>query len=70
MVILRVELEQFQNGQLFRAILILNFAVGGIYPFKINGLKKPYYGLSEKALQLIKNQKAKMMVDWVKVTAY
>ncbi|RWY53841.1 glycoside hydrolase family 16 protein [Mucilaginibacter gilvus] len=48
--------------------LILNFAVGGIYPFKINGLKKPYYGLSEDALKLIKNHKAKMLVDWVKVT--
>jgi beta-glucanase (GH16 family) len=48
--------------------LILNFAVGGIYPFKINGLKKPYYGLSEKARDLIKNNKAKMLVDWVRVT--
>jgi beta-glucanase (GH16 family) len=48
--------------------LILNFAVGGIYPFKINGLKKPYYGLSEDALNLIKNKKAKMLVDWVRVT--
>lgn len=48
--------------------LLLNFAVGGIYPYKINGLKKPYYGLSEKALSLIKNQKAKMLVDWVRVT--
>jgi beta-glucanase (GH16 family) len=48
--------------------LILNFAVGGIYPFKINGLNKPYYGLSEKALDLIKNKKAKMLVDWVRVT--
>jgi len=50
--------------------LILNFAVGGIYPFKINGIQKPYYGLSEQALELIKKRKAKMMVDWVKVTAY
>ncbi|TFF38559.1 glycoside hydrolase family 16 protein [Mucilaginibacter psychrotolerans] len=48
--------------------LLLNFAVGGIYPYKINGLKKPYYGLSEKALGLIKTNKAKMLVDWVRVT--
>lgn len=48
--------------------LILNFAVGGIYPFKINGIKKPYYGLSEHSLELIKQRKAKMLVDWVKVT--
>jgi len=50
--------------------LILNFAVGGIYPFKINGIKKPYYGLSQKSLDLIKAGKAHMMVDWVKVTKY
>ncbi|MGY4538741.1 beta-glucanase (GH16 family) [Mucilaginibacter sp. UYNi724] len=48
--------------------LILNFAVGGIYPFKINGIKKPYYGLSESSLKKIKNGEAKMWVDWVKVT--
>ncbi|MBL4676416.1 MAG: glycoside hydrolase family 16 protein [Mucilaginibacter sp.] len=53
-----------------KQFLILNFAVGGIYPFKINGLKKPYYGLSDKALDLIKQRKAKMLVDWVKVTQY
>lgn len=48
--------------------LILNFAVGGIYPFKINGVKQPYYGLPNATLQLIKNNKSKMLVDWVKVT--
>jgi len=52
-----------------KQFLILNFAVGGIYPFKVNGIKKPYYGLSEQALELIKKRKAKMMVDWVKVTS-
>lgn len=53
-----------------KQFLILNFAVGGIYPFKINGLKKPYYGLSEQAFELIKKRKAKMLVDWVRVTGY
>ena len=48
--------------------LILNFAVGGIYPFKINGVKQPYYGLPNATLELIKNNKSKMLVDWVKVT--
>jgi beta-glucanase (GH16 family) len=50
--------------------LILNFAVGGIYPKKINGVTKPNYGLPEKTFELIKNGKAKMYVDWVKVTQY
>ena len=48
--------------------LILNFAVGGIYPFKINGIKEPYYGLPAATFEAIKNYKSKMLVDWVKVT--
>lgn len=48
--------------------LILNFAVGGIYPFKINGIKQPYYGLPASTLEAIKAGKSKMLVDWVKVT--
>jgi beta-glucanase (GH16 family) len=48
--------------------LILNFAVGGVYPFKINGIKEPYYGLSAITLQAIKEGKSRMLVDWVRVT--
>lgn len=48
--------------------LILNFAVGGIYPYKINGIKQPYYGLSPFAFEQIKSGKSKMLVDWVRVT--
>jgi beta-glucanase (GH16 family) len=47
--------------------LILNFALGGAYPGKINGIKRPYFGLSDSTLELIKGNKAKMYVDWVKV---
>lgn len=50
--------------------LILNFAVGGVYPFKINGIAKPYYGLAETSLQSIKKGESKMLVDWVKVTKH
>ncbi|RCH55699.1 glycoside hydrolase family 16 protein [Mucilaginibacter hurinus] len=48
--------------------LILNYALGGAYPVKINGVKKPYYGMPESSLQLVKSSKAKMLVDWVRVT--
>jgi beta-glucanase (GH16 family) len=48
--------------------LILNFALGGAYPVKINGIKQPYYGLPPSTVELIKNGQAKMYVDWVKVT--
>lgn len=48
--------------------VIVNFAVGGIYPFKTNGIRKPYYGLSDSTLERIKAGDLKMEVDWVKVT--
>jgi hypothetical protein len=42
--------------------------VGGIYPYKINGIKQPYYGLVASTLNQIKEGRSKMIVDWVKVT--
>jgi beta-glucanase (GH16 family) len=48
--------------------LILNFAVGGVYPAKVNGIRQPYYGLAPATLDLIKSNATKMWVDWVKVT--
>jgi beta-glucanase (GH16 family) len=50
--------------------LILNFALGGAYPVKINGIKKPYFGLPSSTVDLIKNNGAKMYVDWVRVTQH
>jgi beta-glucanase (GH16 family) len=48
--------------------LLLNYALGGAYPVKINGVHKPYNGLPASSVELIKQNKAKMLVDWVKVT--
>lgn len=50
-----------------KKFLILNFAVGGIYPFKTNGIDLPYYGLSEEALNEIKDGRARVLIDWVRV---
>ena len=47
--------------------LILNVAVGGTYPFKTNGIHSPYYGLAEVTVASIKQDEAKMMIDWVRV---
>ena len=47
--------------------LILNFALGGAYPVKINGAKEPYFGLPAPTLDLIKNNQSRMLVDWVRV---
>jgi beta-glucanase (GH16 family) len=48
--------------------LILNFALGGAYPFKTNGVKEPYNGLPASTVNHIKEGKSKMLVDWVKIT--
>jgi beta-glucanase (GH16 family) len=50
--------------------LILNYALGGAYPEKINGVLQPYNGLPASTVEQIKAGKAKMYVDWVKVTQH
>ncbi len=49
--------------------LILNFALGGAYPVKTNGIKKPYPGLPEATVEKIKRGEVAMFVDWVRVYA-
>ena len=48
--------------------LILNLALGGIYPASVNRAKSPYPGLSDAAVHSIKNDEPKVVVDWVRVT--
>ena len=48
--------------------LILNLALGGVYPFKTNGQRAPYYGLPAATLQAIQQAALQMAVDWVRVT--
>jgi beta-glucanase (GH16 family) len=50
--------------------LVLNFALGGGYPAKINGVKTPYFGLPAATVEAIKKNQCKMMVDWVKVVKH
>ncbi len=47
--------------------VILNFAVGGIYPFKTNGIQQPYKGLPEDTAERIRRGEIAMEVDWVRV---
>jgi beta-glucanase (GH16 family) len=51
-----------------RKYLILNFALGGTYPFKTNGVRTPYYGLPDQTVELIASNQVKLMVDWVRVS--
>ncbi len=48
--------------------LILNFALGGTYPFKTNGVRSPYYGIPEETVAKIANDEVALLVDWVRVT--
>lgn len=48
--------------------LIVNLALGGAYPFKTNGVKTPYNGIPDATVQKIKDSKAKVLVDWIKIT--
>jgi beta-glucanase (GH16 family) len=48
---------------------ILNFALGGAYPEKTNGIAKPYPGLPAETVEAIKAGKLEMYVDWVRVHA-
>jgi beta-glucanase (GH16 family) len=47
--------------------LILNFAIGGAYPFKTNGIKRPYNGMPQATVDAIKAGEVAMYVDWVRV---
>lgn len=47
--------------------LILNFALGGVYPFKTNGIRLPYYGLPEETVHKIRDDQAFVLIDWVRV---
>jgi beta-glucanase (GH16 family) len=49
--------------------LVLNLAVGGTYPFKINGIRSPYHGVAAETVDAIVNAHARVLVDWVEVTA-
>ena len=48
--------------------LILNLAIGGIYPHKTNGVKAPYFGLPEDTAARIRQDGASIQIDWVRVT--
>lgn len=53
-----------------KEFLVLNFALGGGYPAKINGIKTPYFGLPAATVEAIKKNQCKLMVDWVKVVKH
>ncbi|GGD45469.1 family 16 glycosylhydrolase [Erythrobacter arachoides] len=51
--------------------LILNFAMGGAYPHKVNGIDAPYPGIPQETVDRVRAGEADlaMYVDWVRVYA-
>ncbi|MFN6935057.1 MAG: family 16 glycosylhydrolase [Tsuneonella sp.] len=49
--------------------VIVNFALGGAYPVKVNGVKESYPGLPAETAERIKRGELAMEVDWVRVYA-
>ncbi len=47
--------------------VIVNFALGGEYPAGVNKVKAPYLGLPDTSVTLIKNGRARVLVDWIRV---
>ena len=48
--------------------LIVNLALGGGYPFSVNKARTPFHGLPAETVAVIKSGKARVLVDWVRVT--
>ena len=49
--------------------IVLNLALGGGYPYKVNGVREPYLGLPSETVESIRRGDAKMLVDWIRVEA-
>ena len=47
--------------------LIVNFALGGVYPGKVNEITEPYYGIPQETVEAVKRGEVQMEVDWVRV---
>ena len=48
--------------------VVLNLALGGVYPAAVNGVKAPRLGLPDATLPRIERGEARVLVDWVRAT--
>lgn len=49
--------------------LIVNLALGGGFPQAVNKIDRPYAGLPQDTVDLIKGGDVKMLVDWVRINS-
>jgi beta-glucanase (GH16 family) len=50
--------------------ILLNCALGGVYPASVNKIQAPYLGLAESTVTIIKEDRARVLIDWVRVTQH
>src|SRR5688500_11006730 len=46
--------------------VVLNLALGGTYPAAVNGVRAPRLGLPDATVERIRDDEAKLLVDWVR----
>ncbi|WP_128893291.1 family 16 glycosylhydrolase [Erythrobacter sp. HKB08] len=64
----RAEIEQYGPWRFDTPkFLILNFALGGAYPYKVNKIEEPYNGMPQSTVDAIKRGELVMEIDWVRV---
>lgn len=66
----RADVERFGRAAALDSakFVILNLAVGGEYPAAVNGVRAPRLGLPDSTVQLIRDGRARVLVDWVRAT--
>lgn len=66
----KAEVERYGPWRFDRPqYIILNFALGGIYPHGVNRAETPYFGLPQATVDLIRAGQPAMEVDWVRAWA-
>lgn len=70
--ILSITKQEFeQNGWTWvfdqDQFMLLNFALGGVYPQGVNGVTEPYFGLPQETVDKVKAGNARYLIDWVRV---
>jgi len=67
----RAEVERYGRWVYDRPFfIILNLAVGGTYPFGVNGAATPYFGVPQSTLDHIRDAAPALEVDWVRYSQW
>lgn len=69
--VMKSDVERFGAWRFDRPqYLILNFALGGVYPQGINAITTPYFGMPQSTADAVARGEIAMEVDWVRVWSH